>query len=75
MLEAVQRTGFLTPACRDLLEALLEDCDCAKFSPSCALGDNPEEAVACCRQIIGILCAHAASAPRLMRPARELTRA
>ncbi|SPE36275.1 exported hypothetical protein [Candidatus Sulfopaludibacter sp. SbA3] len=75
LLEAVQRTGFLAHPGRDLLEALLEDCDCAKFSPSCALGDNPEEAVACCRKIIDILCANAASRPRLMNANQELTRA
>jgi hypothetical protein len=75
LLAAVQRTDSLTPTGRDLLEALLEDCDCAKFSSACALGDNSQEAVACCRKIIDILCGQAASRPRLMNAGRELTRA
>jgi hypothetical protein len=74
MLTVLQRTGSLTPTGRDLLEALLEDCDYAKFSASCALGDNPQEAVACCRKIIDILGAQEASRPRLIA-AGELTRA
>jgi hypothetical protein len=69
MLAAVQRTGLITPAGRELLEALLEDCDYAKFSAHCTLGDNPQEAVECCRQIIDILGKQTAARPR------ELTRA
>jgi hypothetical protein len=64
ILEAVRFNGCLTPVGRDLLEALLEDCDCAKFSPECALGDDPRAAVTCCRKIIEIVGARAASAAR-----------
>ena len=75
VLAAVHRTGYMTATARDLLGALLDDCDCAKFSAVCALGDNPDEAIACCRQIIDILGAQAASRPRLLQEERELTRA
>jgi hypothetical protein len=75
MVQAVQRTGLLTQTGRNLLEALLEDCDYAKFSPECPVGDSPEEAVDCCRKIIDLLCAQAASRSRLAHSEGELTRA
>ena len=74
MLAAVDGTGLLTPSGRDLLEALLEDCDFAKFSPECPVGDSPDDAVACCRRIIDILGAQAASRSRIT-VGQELTRA
>jgi len=75
MMSAVQRTGLLTYEGRDLLEALLEDCDCAKFAPDGALSGHPGEALACCQKIIAGLSAQAATRSRLAHAARETTHA
>ncbi len=66
LLAAVHGTTLITPPGRELLEALLEDCDYAKFSPFSPAGTNAAEAVACCRKIVDIVGAQAASRSRLL---------